>query len=100
VIMREPLSATFRRFQPHAAGSTVPDPLAGLPGDEADGRSAAAQAVAAARVARFGPAQPDAGEADTDPGILPDGSDLAAAPTAEGVEPTAPAGEGPDVGAG
>jgi hypothetical protein len=43
--------------------------------------------VAAARVARFGPAQPDAGDADTDPGIVLDGSDLAAAPTAEAIAP-------------
>src|SRR5215472_5287229 len=97
VIMRESLSATFRRFQPPAAGPAVPDTPAGLPGTEADGRSAAAQAVAAARVARFGSAQPDAGEADTDPGIA--GSDLAAAPTAEATASVPLAGDGQDFGA-
>jgi hypothetical protein len=91
VIMRESLSATFRRFQPPAAGPLVPDTPAGLSGDGADDRSAAAQAVAAARVARFGPAQPDAGDADTDPGTGLDGSELAAAPTAEAIAPVPPA---------
>jgi hypothetical protein len=98
VIMRESLSATFRRFQPHPAGSTVPDATAGPPGDEADGHSAAAQAVAAARVPRFGPDQPDAGDADTDPGIVLDGSDLAAAPTAEAIAPLPVAGDGQGFG--
>jgi signal transduction histidine kinase len=93
VIMRESLSTTFRRFQPPAAGAAVPDTPAGLPGDEADGRSAAAQAVAAARVARFGPAQPDREEADTDPGIVLDGSYLAAAPTAGTIAPESLTGE-------
>jgi signal transduction histidine kinase len=99
VIMRESLSATFRRFQPHPAGATFPDTAAGLPGHDADGRPAAAQAVAAARVARFGPAQPDTGEADTDPGGAPDGSDLAAAPTAGAIAPVPLAGDGQDFGA-
>jgi len=88
VIMRESLSTTFRRFQPPGAGAAVPDTPDGLPGTEADGRSAAAQAVAAARVARFGPAEPEREEADTDPGIA--GSDLAAAPTAGTIAPESP----------
>jgi len=97
VLIRESLSPTFRRFHPPAAGPTVPDAPdapAGPPGNEADGRSAAAQAVAAARVARFGPDQPDAAEADTDPGLALDGSDLAAAPTAEAIAPVPPVDEG------
>jgi hypothetical protein len=44
-------------------------------------------------VAWFGPARPDAGEADTDPGV-PDGSELAAAPTAEAVAPVPLADDG------
>jgi len=99
VIMHGSLSATFRRFQPHAAGAAVPDTPADPPGNDADGRSAAAQAVAAARVARFGPAQPDTGDADTDPGVAPDGSDLAAAPTAGAIAAVPLAGDAQDFGA-
>src|SRR5205814_273494 len=91
VIMCESPSPTFRRFQP-GRGAAVPDPPAGPAGNEADGRSAAAQAVAAARVARFGPVRPDAGEVDTDPGVL-EGSELAAAPTAGAMAPVPLAGD-------
>ena len=68
VILCESPSPTFRRFPPPAAGAADPDVPAGPSGNEAGGCSAAAQAVAVARVARFGPARPDAGEGDTDPG--------------------------------
>jgi signal transduction histidine kinase len=85
VILRESPSPAFRRFQPPAAGAAGPDTPAGLAGHEAGGYSAAAQVATAARVARFGPARPDAGEADTDPGAVLEGSGLAAAPTADAI---------------
>jgi signal transduction histidine kinase len=93
VIMCESPSPTFRRFQA-GRGAAAPDTPAGPTGNDADGRSAAARAVAAARVARFGPARQDAGEADTDPGGVLDGSELAAAPTAEAITPVPLAGDG------
>jgi len=93
VIMCESPSPTFRRFQP-GRGAAAPATPAGPTGNDADGRSAAARAVAAARVARFGPARQDAGEADTDPGGVLDGSELAAAPTAEVITPGPLAGNG------
>ena len=99
VIMRESLTPTFRRFQPPGTGPAAPDTPAGPPGNEADGHSAAAQAVAAARVARFGPSRPGADDADTDPGAVVDGSELAAAPTAEAIAPVPLAGIGPGYGA-
>jgi len=86
VITREafPTTMGFRRSQSPVDGTTEPPagPLTDEPGD----RSAAARAVAAARVARFEPL-PDLDEAPTDPGGLPDGSKLAAAPTAELIAP-------------
>jgi signal transduction histidine kinase len=93
VILRESPSPAFRRFQPPAAGAAGPDTPGGPAGKEAGGYSAAAQAVAAARVARFGPARPDAGEADTDPGAVLEGSELAAAPTADAIAPVPLAGD-------
>src|SRR5262249_37687142 len=98
-IMRESLTRTSRRFQPPGTGPAAPDTPAGPPGNEADGHSAAAQAVAAARVARFGPSRPGADDADTDPGAVVDGSELAAAPTAEAIAPVPLAGIGPGYGA-
>jgi hypothetical protein len=81
VITREafPTTMGFRRSQ-SANGTTEP------PADEPGDRGAAARAVAAARIARFEPL-PDADEAPTDPGGLGDGSQLAAAPTAELIAP-------------
>jgi signal transduction histidine kinase len=93
VILRESPSPTFRRCQPPAAGAAGPDTPAGLADNEAGGYSAAAQAVAAARVARFGPARPDAGEADTDPGAVLEDSESAAAPTADAIAPVPLAGD-------
>ena len=101
-----PTNLGFRRFQPPGDGATAePD---GEPAGEAGDRSAAARAVAAARMARFDPSGPGSNEPPTDPGI-PDGGDLAAAPTAEVLAPdppvgtahgqTADAGHGPDGGA-
>ena len=84
VIMREPSPRPWA-----SAGSSRPrrTPRSRSPGRAARPRGgrpfgAAAQAVAAARVARFEPFRRP-GEAPTDPGLVPDGSDLAAAPTAE-----------------
>jgi len=94
VIMCESPSPTFRRFHPPAAGAADPDAPGGLAGNDTGGRSVAAQAVAAARVARFRPTRPDAGEADTDPGTVLDGSELIAAPTAEAMAPVPLAGDG------
>jgi hypothetical protein len=81
VITREafPTTMGFRRAQPPANGTA--DPPGRAPTDEPCDRSAAAWAVAAARTARFEPL-PEPDEAPTDPGALPDGSQLAAAPTA------------------
>ncbi|HET7247985.1 MAG TPA: ATP-binding protein, partial [Streptosporangiaceae bacterium] len=85
VITREafPTTMGFRRSQ-SANGTT--EPPEGPPADEPGDRSAAARAVAAARKARFEPF-PGADEAPTDPGGLADGSQLAAAPTAELIAP-------------
>jgi len=82
VITREafPTTMGFRRSQPPANGTTEP------PADEPGDRSAAARAVAAARVARFEPL-PGLDEAPTDPGGLADPGELAAAPTAELIAP-------------
>jgi hypothetical protein len=74
----------FRRAQPPANGTA--DPPGRPPTDEPGDRSAAAWAVAAARTARFEPL-PEPDEAPTDPGALPDGSQLAAAPTAGLIAP-------------
>jgi signal transduction histidine kinase len=98
VITREafPANLGFRRFQPPANGTTAePDTE---PDGTAGDRSAAARAVAAARMARFEPSRPDPDEAPTDPGT-PDGSELAAAPTAELIAPDPLAGSTPDYGA-
>jgi signal transduction histidine kinase len=86
VITREafPTTMGFRRSQPPANGTT--EPSAGPAADEPGDRSAAARAVAAARMARFEPF-PGPDEAPTDPRGLPDGSQLAAAPTAELIAP-------------
>ena len=86
VITREafPTTMGFRRSQSPANGTT--EPPDGLPLDEPGDRSAAARAVAAARVARFEPL-PGLDEAPTDPGGLADGGQLAAAPTAELIAP-------------
>ena len=86
VITREafPTTMGFRRSQPPANGSAGPPD--GPPADEPGDRSAAARAVAAARMARFEPL-PGQDEAPTDPGGFPDGSQLAAAPTAELIAP-------------
>ena len=86
VITREafPTTMGFRRSQSPANGTT--EPPDGLPLDEPGDRSAAARAVAAARVARFEPL-PGLDEAPTDPGGLGDGGQLAAAPTAELIAP-------------
>ena len=86
VITREafPTTMGFRRSQPPANGSAGPPD--GPPADEPGDRSAAARAVAAARMARFEPL-PGPDEAPTDPGGFPDGSQLAAAPTAELIAP-------------
>jgi signal transduction histidine kinase len=86
VITREafPTTMGFRRSQPPANGTA--EPPAGPPADEPGDRSAAARAVAAARMAHFEPF-PGPDEAPTDPGGFPDGSQLAAAPTAELIAP-------------
>ena len=86
VITREafPTTMGFRRSQQPGNGTAAPP--AGTPADEPGDRSAAARAVAAARTARFEPL-PGPDEAPTDPGGLPDGSQLAAAPTAELIAP-------------
>ena len=86
VITREafPTTMGFRRSQPPANGAA--EPPAGPPADEPGDRSAAARAVAAARMAHFEPF-PGPDEAPTDPGGFPDGSQLAAAPTAELIAP-------------
>jgi hypothetical protein len=85
VITREafPTTMGFRRSQ--SANGSI-EPPAGPPTDEPGDRSAAARAVAAARMARFEPL-PGADEAPTDPGGLGDGTQLAAAPTAELIAP-------------
>src|SRR5262249_23939193 len=44
-------------------------------------------------------AQPDTGETDTNPSVAPDGSDLAAAPTAEAIAAAPLAGDARDFGA-
>jgi hypothetical protein len=97
VITREafPANLGFRRFQPPADGAAAgPD---GSPTGAASDRGAAARAVAAARMARFGPSRPSPDEAPTDPGA-PDGGELGAAPTAVVIapDPLAGAGHGPD----
>ena len=86
VITREafPTTMGFRRSRSPANGTA--EPPAGPPADEPGDRSAAAQAVAAARMAHFEPF-PGPDEAPTDPGGFPDGSQLAAAPTAELIAP-------------
>jgi len=78
-----PTPPGYRRFQPAANGATA---APGLPAGEADDRSAAARAVAAARMARFEPSRPGPDEAPTDPGGT-DGCQLAAAPGAEAIAP-------------
>ncbi len=94
VITREAFPSTlgFRRFQSPGNGTT--EPPGGPPADELGDRGAAARAVAAARTARFEPSKPSPDEAPTDPGGSPDGSQLAAAPTAEVIAP------GPATGTG
>jgi len=86
VITREAFPSTlgFRRFQPPGNGTTAEPAEPGA--EDPGGRSAAARAVAAARMARFEPF-PGPDEAPTDPGGIPDGGQLAAAPTAEVITP-------------
>jgi len=85
VITREafPAGLGFRRYQPPGNGTAgLPDEP---PADEPGGRSAAARAVTAARMARFEPSRPTPDEAPTEPG---EGTgQLAAAPTAEVLAP-------------
>jgi hypothetical protein len=99
VITRETLPTPLghpRFRQAENGAAAAPDG----PADDADERSAAARAVAAARMARFEPHCPSRDEAPTDPGGI-DGSQLAAAPTAEVMAPGHPAdtanGAGPAV---
>ena len=111
VITRDAMDSalSFRRRQPSAAAATTRKTEAvPAPGD-GDERAAAAQtalaaarAVSAARVARFGPARPETGDEPVVPGPAQAGAGLAAAPTADAAAagPVAAGGQGLGMGTG
>jgi signal transduction histidine kinase len=96
VITREPFGV--RPFQPSRADATAGRIGLGPASDEPDENAAAAWAVSAARVPRFEPSRPRAGDA-AEAGFGPGGSVTFAAPAANGTA-AGPAGgdfhEGPD----